>query len=173
MIFTRQKNPWLSIIIIFLSLLIFIQCKSKEIRSEKPDISIGWKDDHTYIVEASGNPDKGTTGFVRRRGSAKKNAIENAKDKISRELFGKPYQEIQNPSLKKLIHSGRTIKTEYDDNDQCKLKFLIASDHLKNKTEYWKKKTTNSEKQNSDNTKNNKPTEMEDTETRTFEPDEE
>ncbi len=139
MIFFRRWNslPVFTLLVLFLILGNFSGCKSSSDRKEtKPDPPPGWVSGHSYLVESKGLPDNGTTGFVRRRGSAKRNALREVREKASRELFGKPYAELGNKNYQELIDSGILIKTSYTPEDECTLQLVITSDNLQEKIEY-------------------------------------
>ncbi len=139
MIFFRGwiSLPVFTLLVLFLFSGSFSGCKSTSDKVDtKQEPSPGWVNEHSYLVESKGIPDNGTTGFVRRRGSAKRSALRIAQENASRELFGKPYAELANKNYQELIDSGKIIKTLYTPEDDCTLQLIIVSDHLQEKIRY-------------------------------------
>lgn len=169
-----MKRFFFFIGLLFIIGFIFFQCKSTAKENHEIEIKLGWVDDHTLVVEGYGYPNKDTTGFVRRRGTAKKNALNDARNNASIQLMNKSYKKIKKSNVIELIESGHIIKTEYNQKDECKLNYIIQTEHLKKIAEHWNGRnysTTQSTKQKLPE----KPDliEKKENEIRSFEPDDE
>lgn len=136
--------------LIILSIFIFFSfsCEKNNIRDTKRGIvkTEGWIDDNTYLIAAIGKPIRTYTSPKKRKRSAKRAAILNARFKVLKKFkkLSKKYYlkksknkndrkeaRINAQKIKRLIKHGKATNEMYDREDNCEIIYEIKKDGLK------------------------------------------